>query len=393
MAVSHRLARAGLLILALAISGAVLVALMVVMDDPWHAVVAGCVLVVLLGLWFSVPSLRRVPSRPSISRRRRGAAMTRFGYLLSSEEHPPEALVAQALLAERHGFEALWISDHFHPWNDEQGNSPFVWSVLGALSQRVSLPVTTAVTCPTVRIHPAIVAQAAATAALLLDGRFVLGVGSGEALNEQVLGAEWPLAESRLGMLEEAVGLMRALWSGEVVTHHGRHFTVEHARLYTLPDKPVPVYVSAFGDKAMDVATRIGDGYISTTPDAGAVTAFRAGAGPDKPTQAGVRVSYGPDRAEAVDTAHRLWASGGVPGELSQVLRTPEHSMQASTLVTRESTADSVVCGGDVDEHVAALQDYVDAGFDEVYVGQMGPRQEEFFRFYGETVLPRLRGA
>ena len=316
--------------------------------------------------------------------------MTTFGYFLSSEEHPPEALVEQAVLAERHGFEALWISDHYHPWNDEQGQSPFVWGVLGALSQRVRLPVTTSVTCPTVRIHPAVVAQAAATAARLLEGRFVLGVGTGEALNEQVLGDPWPLADERLEMLEEAVEVMRRLWAGETLTHRGEHYVVEHARVYTRPAAPVPVYVSAFGPEALEVAGRIGDGLVSTMPDAESIKAYRA-AGGTGPAQAGVKVCYAADREEAVDTAHRLWSNGGVPGELSQVLRTPQHVEQASTLVTREATAESVVCGNDVDEHVAAVREFVDASFDEVYVGQMGPRQEEFFDFYEREVLPRLR--
>src|SRR6478672_13942299 len=150
----------------------------------------------------------------------------KVGYFLSCEEYGPAELVEQAVLAERAGFTGLWISDHYHPWNDEQGQSPFVWSVIGAISQACSLPVTTAVTCPTLRVHPAIVAQAAATTAVLLGGRFVLGVGSGEALNEHVLGQPWPTAEVRLEMLEEAVEVMRKLWTGETVNHRGRHYTV-----------------------------------------------------------------------------------------------------------------------------------------------------------------------
>src|SRR5829696_5021892 len=164
--------------------------------------------------------------------------MVKLGYFLSCEEHGPAELVRQAKLAEEHGFEALWISDHYHPWNGEQGQSPFVWSVIGAISQVTSLPVTTAVTCPTVRIHPAVLAQAAATSAVLTGNRFVLGVGSGEALNEHILGDRWPGADVRLEMLEEAVEVMRALWTGEVVSHRGKHYTVEHARIYTLPQSP-----------------------------------------------------------------------------------------------------------------------------------------------------------
>ena len=174
----------------------------------------------------------------------------RIGYFLSSEEYTPQELVEQAVLAERAGFEALWISDHFHPWNDEQGQSPFVWGVIGALSQVTRLPVTTAVTAPTVRLHPAIVAQAAATAAVQLDGRFTLGVGTGEALNEHVLGDHWPTEDVRLDMLEEAVEVMRELWQGEFTYHHGRHYTVENARIYTLPAEPPKVFVSRQSDPA-----------------------------------------------------------------------------------------------------------------------------------------------
>ncbi len=314
----------------------------------------------------------------------------RIGYFLSSEEHPGPALVQQARWAEAAGFDGLWISDHFHPWNDEQGQSPFVWAVIGAISQATELPVTTAVTCPTVRIHPAIVAQAAATSAQLLDGRFALGVGSGEALNEQILGDSWPLADVRLEMLEEAVEVMRALWTGDVVNHDGKHYLVEHARLYTLPDQPPPVYVSAFGPSAIELAARIADGFVTTKPAADDLKSYRDQGGKG-PAQGGVKVCYGSDEKTARATAHRLWSNSGVPGELSQVLRTPEHFMQASELVTEEMTGESVVCGPDVDAHVKALQEYVDAGFDEVYVSQMGQEQEPFFDFYKSDVLPRLR--
>src|SRR3712207_974730 len=191
----------------------------------------------------------------------------RFGYFLSCEDYTPAQLVEQAVAAERAGFEALWISDHYHPWNDEQGQAAFVWSIIGALSQACALPVTTAVTCPTVRIHPAVVAQAAATATVQLDGRVVFGVGSGEALHEHILGGALPSADVRLEMLEEAVDLIPELWKGGVVTREGKHYRVDTARIYTLPDEPPPIYVSAFGPKALDVAARIGDGYIGTQDD------------------------------------------------------------------------------------------------------------------------------
>jgi G6PDH family F420-dependent oxidoreductase len=315
----------------------------------------------------------------------------RIGYFLSCEELDPATLVEQARLAEEAGFEALWISDHFHPWNDEQGQSPFVWGVIGAISQVCSLPVTTAVTCPTVRLHPAVVAQAAATAAVQLEGRFTLGVGTGEALNEHVLGDRWPTEDVRLEMLEEAVGLMRELWAGDFVYHHGRHYTVENARIYTRPEQPVPVYVSAFGEKSFDTALRTGDGFITTQPDAEHVKEWKAKAGADKPTQVGYKVCVAPTEDEGVQIAHRIWRNSGLPGELSQVLPSPKHFEQASELVTEDMTREATTAGADPASHVEAFRPYADAGFDEVYVSNMGPHHRQFFDLYRDEVLPALR--
>ncbi len=194
--------------------------------------------------------------------------MTRYGYFLSCEEYDPASLVRQAVLAEQAGFEALWISDHFHPWLDEQGHSPFVWSVIGAISQVTSLPVTTAVTCPTTRIHPAIIAQAAATASLLTGGKFTLGVGTGEALNEHITGAKWPAAAERRDMLTEAVTIIAQLFTGEQLSHHGTHYRVDTARLYSVPDQPPPIYVSGFGEHSARLAAKIAEGYICMGPQA-----------------------------------------------------------------------------------------------------------------------------
>jgi G6PDH family F420-dependent oxidoreductase len=313
----------------------------------------------------------------------------RIGYFLSSEEFTPAQLVQQAVWAEEAGFEGLWISDHYHPWNDAQGQSSFVWSVIGAVSQRCGLPVTTAVTCPTVRIHPAVIAQAAATSAVLLNGRFVLGVGSGEALNEHILGDPWPPADIRLDMLEEAVAVMRELWGGTMVDHSGNYYEVQNARLYTVPDTPPAVYVSGFGPKAASLAGRIGDGFVCTVPDADLVGTFRDAGGGNRPVQGGYKVCYGPDAAEARRTAHRLWANEALPGELPQVLPTPRHIEQASSLVTEDMI--SAVCGDDVGAHVEQFRAFLDAGYDEVYINQIGPDQEGFFAFYAEKVLPEMR--
>jgi G6PDH family F420-dependent oxidoreductase len=315
----------------------------------------------------------------------------RIGYFLSSEEYDPHQLVEQAKLAEEAGFEALWISDHYHPWNDAQGQSPFVWGVIGAVSQVCRLPVTTAVTAPTLRIHPAVIAQAAATATVQLEGRFALGVGTGEALNEHIFGDAWPSEQVRLEMLEEAVTVIRELWQGDYTYHYGRHYTVENARIYTRPEKPPPIYLSAFGDKSFDLALRVGDGFITTQPDAGRVARWKSKAGPEKPTQAGYKVCVADAKDEGVEIAHRLWSTAGLPGELSQVLPSPKHFEQAVELVTPDMTRESTACGKDVDEHVQAFAPYAEAGFDEIYIANMGPHYRDFFQLYAEEVLPRIR--
>jgi G6PDH family F420-dependent oxidoreductase len=316
----------------------------------------------------------------------------KIGYFLSSEEFAPGELVRQARMAEEAGFDGLWISDHFHPWNDEQGHSGFVWSTIGAISQAApSMKVTTAVTCPTMRIHPAIIAQAAATSALLLDGRFVLGLGTGEALNEHILGDRWPGASERLEMLEEAVQVIRTLWQGGVQSHRGRHYTVEHARIYDLPQELPPIVISGFGPKSTQLAAKIGDGFCTTSPEKDAVESFRREAGADKLVAAGTKVCLAEDEASARATVHRLWPNESLPGELSQVLPTPEHFEQASELVTEEMVGESVPCGPDIEPHLETIREFDEAGFDELYFQQIGPDQERFFETYANEVLPRVR--
>ncbi|MFR9775273.1 TIGR03557 family F420-dependent LLM class oxidoreductase [Micromonospora sp. MS34] len=315
----------------------------------------------------------------------------KIGYFLSSEEYPPAELLAQASGAERAGFEALWISDHYHPWVDAQGQSPFVWSTIGALSQVCRLPVTTAVTCPTMRIHPAVIAQAAATSAVLHEGRFGLGVGTGEALNEHILGAVWPQTDVRLEMLEEAVGVIRELWRGDFVNHHGKHYTVEHARIYTRPDTPPPIHVSGFGPKSIELAARIGDGYVSTVPDAEMVRRFRDAGGGDKPCQAGFKAAYADSEDAGALIAYQKWPNAGVPGELSQVLPSPRHFEQAAQLIGPDMMKESFVCGNSVDAHLEMIDRYARAGFDEVYVANTGPHWPGLFDLYRREVLPRLR--
>jgi G6PDH family F420-dependent oxidoreductase len=316
----------------------------------------------------------------------------RVGYFLSSEEFDPRELVRQASLAEEAGFEGLWISDHFHPWNDEQGHSPFVWSTIGAISQATSsMKLTTAVTCPTTRIHPAIIAQAAATSAVLLDGRFTLGLGSGEALNEHILGDRWPQADERLEMLEEAVQVIRILWQGGTQSHRGCHYRVENARIYDLPERLPPILISGFGPKATRLAARIGDGFCTVMPEKETVEAFRSDAGRGKLVAGGVKVCWGEDEAQARATTHRLWPNEGLPGELAQILPTPAHFEQVSELIREDMVAETVPCGPDLERHAEAIQRYADAGFDELYIQQIGSQQERFFEVYAQEILPRFQ--
>jgi G6PDH family F420-dependent oxidoreductase len=318
--------------------------------------------------------------------------VVQFGYALSAEEHAPNDLVRHARLAEEAGFTFALISDHFHPWVDAQGHCPFVWSVIGGIAQATErLRLGTGVTCPTIRIHPAIIAQAAATSAAMMPGRFFLGVGTGENLNEHVLGDRWPEYDVRAEMLEEAIEVIRLLWQGGNQSHRGRHYTVENARLYTLPEEPTPIMVAAAGAKAAELAGRIGDGLISVGPEAEVVQTFESAGGAGKPRFAQATVCWAEDEATARRTAHELWAFSALPGELSQELPMPAHFEQATQIITEEMVAESIVCGPDPAKHVEQMQKYVDAGFDHIYIHQVGPDQEGFMRFYQQEVLPKLQ--
>jgi G6PDH family F420-dependent oxidoreductase len=317
------------------------------------------------------------------------------GLHLSAEEHPPDVLVATAKRAEDAGFAFITISDHFHPWTRRQGRSAFVWTVLGAIAEITErIPVGTAVTCPTARIHPAIVAQAAATAAAMLPGRFFLGVGTGERLNECVLGDRWPSAPVRREMLEEAVEVMRALWTGEVIrAHHGRHYTVEHARVFTRPAAPPPIVVSGLGPRAAALAGRIGDGYMHVAPEAELVEVFRRAGGRGKACYGKLTACVAADDSQARRIAHETWPTSGLRGELGQQPPTPEHYEHATATVREEDVVESILCSADPERHLAALREFAEAGFDRVLVQQCGPDQERLIGLYAEQVLPRVAAA
>lgn len=314
-----------------------------------------------------------------------------IGYTLSSEEQTAPALVEQAEAAENAGFDFAVIADHFHPWVDAQGQSPFVWSVLGGIAAKTSrIRVGTGVTCPTIRIHPAIIAQAVATTASLMPGRFFLGVGSGENLNEHVVGANWPSVAVRQEMLEEAVELIRKLWSGSLVDHHGQHYTVEGARIYSLPDELPPIYIAASGMQAAELAASAGDGLITTSPDQNLVAKFKQ-SGNNGARIGQLTVCYSKSEAEAEKTAHHYWPNAALKGAFKMELPLPSHFEEAASTVRTEDVAKLILCGPDVDRHVSRIQEFAEAGFDHVYVHQVGPDQEGFMKFYQDEVMPRLR--
>ena len=315
--------------------------------------------------------------------------MTSFGLTLSSEEHPPRRLVELGALAEEHGFDFVSISDHFHPWVDAQGHSPFVWSVLGALAERTSdIGVAVGVTCPIMRIHPVVLAQAAATTGQLFDGRFTWGVGTGEALNEHITGDRWPIAPDRIDMLAEAIDVIRQLWTGDDVTFHGEHFTVENARLYDPPSYDIPIIVSAFAPHAAQMAAACGDG-LWTGGDADVISTWKD-AGGAGPVYSQISLCWGADKAAAVELAHRVWPNSGVPGQLNQDLPTPTHFEQASSIVTKDMIKESMACGPDVERIITEIRDAIDAGVDHVYLHQIGDDQEGFCKVWSSEIAPAL---
>jgi coenzyme F420-dependent glucose-6-phosphate dehydrogenase len=317
--------------------------------------------------------------------------MLEIGYTLSSEEFGPTELVRFARQAEDTGFSFALISDHFHPWIDAQGESPFVWSVIGGVSQATErLRLGTGVTCPLIRIHPGIVAQAAATSAAMMQGRFFLGVGTGENLNEHIFGDRWPPAAERQRMLEEAVACIRELWKGEETSFRGDYYTVENARIYTMPQEPPPLYVAAAGEKAAELAGRISDGVISVAPNEGVVKAFRRAGGEGKPVYGQLHVCYAKTEEEARKTALSQWPNTSIKGESGQELPLPRHFEQLAEMVSEDDIVKSTPCGPDPEWHLDSIREYANAGFDHVYVHQIGEDQAGFFRFYEQEVLPKL---
>jgi coenzyme F420-dependent glucose-6-phosphate dehydrogenase len=318
--------------------------------------------------------------------------MAKIGYTLSCEEFGPQELVEWAQGAEQAGFDFAAVSDHFHPWVDRQGNSPFVWTVIGGLAQTTErLLIGTGVTCPTVRYHPAILAQATATAAAMLPGRFFFGVGSGENLNEHVVGERWPEVAVRHEMLEEAVEVIRLLWQGGLQSHHGRYYTVENARIYTLPGDPPPIIVAAAGEQATELAGRIGDGLFGLVPEKSVIEQFEQAGGEGKPRFGQLHVCWARSEKEARKTALDWWPNAVVGGNLNWELPLPSHFEDASEWADEDAIAEQVVCGPDPEAHAEGIREFAQAGYDHVYFHQVGPDQRGFLRFAEQELLPRLQ--
>lgn len=316
------------------------------------------------------------------------------GYTIMGEQAGPKQLVADAVRAEEAGFDFLAASDHYNPWLEEQGHSPYTWSVLGAIAQATErIRLMTYVTCPTMRYHPAVVAQKAATVQLLSDGRFTLGLGAGERLNEHVTGRPWPSVDVRHDLLTEAVEIIRDLLGGGTVTRRGA-VEVDGARLWDLPDVPPQIGVAVSGPASSELAGRLADAMIAVEPDPQLGRDFDAAGGAGKPRIGQTALSYDADPATARRRAREQfrWFGGGWP--VNAELPGPPHFAAASESVTEDDVAEAMPCGPDVDAHVDAVRAFVDAGFTDVAVVQIGGDQQDRFLDWARTdLLPALREA
>jgi G6PDH family F420-dependent oxidoreductase len=319
--------------------------------------------------------------------------MTRFGYTLMTEQSGPKDLVRYAVAAERLGFDFEVSSDHYSPWLVSQGHAPYAWSVLGAVAQATErVDLATYITCPTVRYHPAVVAQKAATMSLLSDGRFLLGLGSGENLNEHITGEGWPPVDQRQDMLEEAVQIIRELFTGDLVTWEGNYFRVDSARLWDVPEGGVPIGMAVSGEKSMERLAPHGDHLIAIEPDAEVVQQWRSLKG-DGPRVIGqVPICWDPDRDAAIERAHDQfrWFAGGF--QVNADLPTPAGFSGASKFVRPEDVAEAIACGPDLDELAESVRPFLDAGFTDIALVQVGDeKQDEFLERAAGPLLEKLQ--
>jgi len=318
--------------------------------------------------------------------------MTALGYALLTEEHEALPLVHNAVRAEEAGFSFATVSDHFHPWTGtgSQGHSPFVWSVLGAVAQATDAMVLgTGVTCPIMRFHPVLAAQAAATMATLAPERFFFGVGAGEYLNEHVLGDVWPVTETRHEMLREAIHIIRELWRGEEWTFDGTFFAVDRAQIYSLPETLPPILVAASGEMAATLAAEEGDGLITTSPDAELVSGWKEHGG-QGPRMGMLHLAYAKTEDEGRRILAKHWPHAPLPGHMNADLRTPAEFEAASKFIRLEDYDESTPVGPDPEPVLRQIREYADAGFDHVVLHQIGPEQKGFIDFFAKEIAPAL---
>lgn len=317
--------------------------------------------------------------------------MAKFGYKLMTEEHGPKALVTNACRAEDAGFDFLSISDHYHPWLESQGHAPFAWSVLGAIAHATSrIGITTGLTCPILRYHPAIIAQAAATVAVMSEGRFTLAVGAGERLNEHVTGVRWPSIPERHAMLGEAIEIFQTLWQGGAHSWQGEHYVLDHAQLYDLPDSQIPVIVGVSGPASVSLAAEKADGIMATEPNADLVTAFRSEGKADGPCYAEALLAFASTEKEGLETAHRIFRFSPLGWAVNSELPTVDGFEAATAFITPEDMAETTAAGPDVQVHVAQVRTYLDAGFDHIVLTCPGQDQAGFIDFFARELKPAL---
>jgi len=315
--------------------------------------------------------------------------MVRFGYKLMTEEHGPATLIENAQRAEAAGFDFVSISDHFHPWLESQGHAPFAWSVLGGISQATSrIGIATGLTCPIIRYHPIIIAQAAATIAIMSKGRFTLAVGAGERLNEHVTGDRWPSTPERHAMLGEAIDIFRKFWAGGVHSWEGDWFVVDHAQLYDLPDDPINIVVGVSGPASVALAVAKADGIMTTEPKSDLVDEFRSNR--QGPAYAEAVLSYAPTKEAGLQQAHETFRFSALGWAVNSELRDVDGFEAASRFVRPEDLADAVAAGPDVETHLAAIKKYTDAGFDHIVLTCPGQEQARFIDFFENEIRPRL---
>jgi len=317
--------------------------------------------------------------------------MVKIGFKLASEKYNPLELVEFAKKAEDAGFDFAMISDHFHPWTNRQGNSPFVWATLGGISQVTErIPIATGVTCPTFRIHPAIIAHAGATAASMLPGRFILGLGSGESLNEHILGDEWPSTPVRIDMLAEAVDIIKTLWNGgaELQDYDGCYYDVENARIYTKTAENPPIFIAAEGEIACEFAGMEGDGLIAQSSNGEIIKNFKNAGGEGKPCWGEATVSWAKTDEDAKKQAYEFWPIKANTVQINADMPTPTHFEQLGGIINQDILAEMMVCSSSTQEHINEINNYIKAGFDHVCINNVAKDQNGFIEFCKREILP-----